>query len=368
MDAVPLIINSVMAVFSIVAIGFGLRRIGWLSEEADTTMLKLVINVLLPCLIFDSVIGNEALRQPKNLVGPPIAAFLMVGVSSIVAIWIAKWRATGIADDIERRTFGFSVGLQNYGYIPLPLAKMLFPEEVGTLGVLLVFMMGVELTVWTLGVSLLPGAPGRSGPGRSGPGRSGPGNDGTGSAGGGTPWYRRVINAPAIAIVVAVILNFMGAETWLFGQTTHEITLADGTIHKEVVRDFFAARVMLFLGQCAVPLGILLVGATVADYFGQTRFRASWRPIATACVLRLGLLPIVFIIAAAFTPGISFELRRVLVLEAAMPAAVYPIILSRLFGGDPPTAVRVAMSTSLVGLITIPAWIALGMWMIESTG
>jgi malate permease and related proteins len=58
-------------------------------------------------------------------------------------------------------------------------------------------------------------------------------------------------------------------------------------------------------------------------------------------------------------PAASGELRRVLYIQAAMPSAVFPIILARHYGGDPATAVRVVVATSVLGLITIPLWLAL---------
>jgi predicted permease len=57
----------------------------------------------------------------------------------------------------------------------------------------------------------------------------------------------------------------------------------------------------------------------------------------------------------------SVELKRVIVLEAAMPAAVFPIVMARHYAGDPATAMRVVIGTSVVGLVTIPLWIRFGM-------
>jgi malate permease and related proteins len=54
------------------------------------------------------------------------------------------------------------------------------------------------------------------------------------------------------------------------------------------------------------------------------------------------------------------ELQRVLVLQAAMPAAVFSIVMARHYGGDAATALRVVLATSLLGLITIPLWLRFG--------
>jgi len=67
-----------------------------------------------------------------------------------------------------------------------------------------------------------------------------------------------------------------------------------------------------------------------------------------------------FLLVAKFLPA-SVELKRVMVIEAAMPAAVFPIVMARHYAGDPATAMRVVIGTSVVGLATIPLWIRFGM-------
>jgi predicted permease len=82
--------------------------------------------------------------------------------------------------------------------------------------------------------------------------------------------------------------------------------------------------------------------------------------VSLAVTLRQGLLPCVFIVVAWLLP-VSAELKRVLVIQAAMPTAMIPIILARHYEGDPPTALRVAMGTTLVSIITIPLWLHSGL-------
>jgi predicted permease len=58
------------------------------------------------------------------------------------------------------------------------------------------------------------------------------------------------------------------------------------------------------------------------------------------------------------------ELRQVIMVQAAMPAAVVPVILARHYGGDPATALRIVLITSALGLITIPLWLKFGLHVI----
>jgi predicted permease len=107
-------------------------------------------------------------------------------------------------------------------------------------------------------------------------------------------------------------------------------------------------------------MALILIGAIVADHLHEFHSASGWRVIGSAALLRVGLLPILFLLVAKFLPA-SLELKRVIVLEAAMPAAVFPIVMARHYAGDPATAMRVVIGTTVVGLVTIPLWIRLGM-------
>ena len=79
-----------------------------------------------------------------------------------------------------------------------------------------------------------------------------------------------------------------------------------------------------------------------------------------ACVVRLGIFPVLILAVAKWLP-LSVELKRVLVVQAAMPAGVMPIIIARHYGGQPLTAVQIVLGTTILALITIPLWLRLGL-------
>jgi hypothetical protein len=64
----------------------------------------------------------------------------------------------------------------------------------------------------------------------------------------------------------------------------------------------------------------------------------------------------------------SDELKRVVAVEAAMPSAVFSILMARHYAGDAGTALRVVLATSLVSLVTIPLWIPAGLALLKATG
>jgi predicted permease len=313
MDEWLKVVSATAAVFAVVILGFGIRRAKLLTTEADESLLKLVIWVLVPALILHILIDNEAMRQPANLLIPPVIGFGAVAVGIGLAWWVAHLLGAKIGLDTpaKQRTFAVSVGIFNYGYIPIPLAEALHDQS--TLGVLFVHNVGVDVAMWTLGVGVLSRRLGKG-------------------------WWKGVINPPLIAIVVAVSLNFLNAGE---------------------VMPRFVERAIGMLAVCAIPIALIMIGATMADHFKSSDLKSGHRMMATASVLRLGLLPLFFLLAASVIP-MSDELSNVVHLQAAMPAAIFPIVLARVYGGDVRTAVRVSLITSIISLVTMPMWLAAG--------
>ena len=308
------LLQIVAPVFVVMAIGYAMRKIAILSSEADRSLTRLVVTLLAPCLAFDIIIGNEGLANPGNWILPPILGFASIALGIVVSRWGA--RCFRIPDGEPRRTFVFATSLHNYGYIPLPLCAALFDRE--TMGVFFAFFLGVELAFWSIAVAQLTG-------------HAGEGN------------WRRALNAPIIAIPVAIALNALGAKAWMPSSIAT-------TFH--------------LLGACAVPLGLLLSGALIADYINWESLRHGRRTVLASVAVRIVALPALMLIFTQWAP-LDISLKSVLVVQAAMPAAIFPIVVTKAHHGDMPTALRVVLGTSAIGLVTIPLWIGLGLhWII----
>ncbi|MDX2080332.1 MAG: AEC family transporter [Terrimicrobiaceae bacterium] len=303
------ILHIVLPVFLIIGAGFVFRWAGVLTRQADASLLGILVKLFVPCLALDVIIGNEALTRAENLILPPILGFLSIGVGIGLAYGAAR---LFLRDRVVQRTFAGTVGIQNYGYIPLPLCLALFDREV--VGVLFAFNLGVDVAMWSLGVATISGR------------------------GAGAGWWRPLINPPIVAVVVALVLNLAGAGVWI-------PEAVDTAWH--------------MLGLCAVPLALLLTGALFSDDARPGVLRGGWGSTALALTVRLGILPMIILSAAVFLP-LDGALRSVLLVQAAMPCAMFPIVLSRIHHGDMPTALRAVFGTSLVGLVTIPLWLSFG--------
>lgn len=304
------ILGIVLPVFIVMTAGYVLRKAGVLTTDADSSLLGVLIKLFVPCLAFDVILGNEALARPANLFLPPVMGVVVVllgfGISRLVAVVI-------FPDCKRRNTFACVAGLLNYAYIPIPLCMALFDREV--VGVLFAFNLGVEIAMWTAGVALMSGASGAR-----------------------IPWRDILTNPPVIAVVAALLLNAIGVAPWV-------PAALDNAWH--------------MLGLCAVPIGLLLTGAMLADTMKPRVLRDGWGSTIPGLLLRLGLLPAMILLLAWIVP-MEPKLKAVLVVQAAMPSAVFPVVLARIYGGDMPTALRIVVVSSLAGILTIPLWIAGG--------
>ena len=66
----------------------------------------------------------------------------------------------------------------------------------------------------------------------------------------------------------------------------------------------------------------------------------------------------------AWALPVSKELKETLVVQAAMPAGVFTLLLSRHHGGNVGVALQVIFATSAVAIVTLPLWIHFGMELI----
>lgn len=286
------------------------RARGWLDDAGEQTLLKLVVNLLYPAFLFNTVAHNEALRIPGLIVAAVLTGFLFV-MAGFALCYLAG-PLFGMKNSNERRTFSFTGGIYNYGYFAFPVAEPLFGKE--SLGVLMVISIGVELAMWSFGVLIVSGEFNRNS-------------------------LKRILTPPLMAIIIAIPVNLLGGTEYfpIFFQSTLD-----------------------FLGRSAIPIGLIMIGATIWQLMRSEPLFTRPSVAVGACVMRLGVLPAMLIAVYYFLP-VPEALREAALVHAAMPCGILPIVLTRVYNGRADIALRTVVPTCLVSLLTIPLWIQLGM-------
>lgn len=303
------ILAATVPVFLIIGAGFFTQKKGWLGEDHEFAIMRLTLNLFVPCLVLTTIPGSPALSKLSTAFwtagfgfGSIVAGFAL----SAVIGWLA-----GLRKGLGLRTFTLSAGIQNYGYLPIPIMGELFPGETGLIGMVFVFGVGVEFAMWSAGLMIL-----------------------TGKAS-----WRSIANVPFLAVIAALILNYSTAHRWIPGPVQASLEM---------------------LGRCAIPLSIFMIGAIMGRYFSREVLRDAWRVGLSSVTARMLLLAGLILAGAVCLPAPE-DLRKLAVIQAAMPAAVFPIVLARVYGGSPVVAIQVVLATSLVSLFSAPFVIAIGL-------
>ena len=317
------ILAAVIPFFLMIGCGCITRVTGILNSDSEKSVMNIVLWLLYPCFILWKVPGNESLQE-FSVIGIAIAAGFCVTVVAFAVAWAMGWLSQVSVQD-GRNTFAVSAGLQNYGFIPIPMVKALFGDRADeTLGVLFVHNLGVEIALWTVGIVII-----------------------SGQAQGA---WKRLINGPTIAIAVGLSLNFAGA--WLGFPAESESTHWLMWLYQWCLG--MANEAIAQLGNCAIPVSLILVGSSLAGVVQSEKWKTKWNVICAAMTVRFVIMPIVVLGVAALV-SFSPSLQRVLIVEAAMPAAVFPIVLAKHFGGKPGVAAQIVIATSAASLLLTPA-------------
>jgi predicted permease len=307
------LLSIIAPVFLKVLLGSFARHVGWMKPEGDSSLLKLTLNILFPALIADSILGNPLLARPGDLWLPPLLGFALVNIGMAAVALVLK--PIGLPDRSHRAGI-VTAGIHNYGYLVIPIVSALFDRE--TLGVLFLFNVGVELGMWIIGVSVLSERSSRN-------------------------VWKLACNGPTLAIFICTALNLLRIREW-----TPEFILS--TIHT--------------LGRNAVPMALILTGLTAYDCIREKDTHGThWVGLITALSTRLLALPLVFLSIAKWLP-MTEPLQKVIIVQAAMPAALFPIVLCKAHSADSRFSSQIAIGSTLVGLVSIPLWIRFGSgWM-----
>jgi predicted permease len=305
------VVISVLPVYLLIVTGALLRKTGVLRHEHDAGVMRVIYTVMLPCFILDKILGAEVLQS-----GTVVIWGIGLGFGLIVSGLLIAWgvaHGMGLERGTGMRTFTISAGCQNFGFTAIPVLEILWGSSACAL--LFVHNIGVEAAIWSIGVMIMSGERG-------------------------VPW-RKLVNGPMVAVGIGLLLVALGLDQHVVGPLRKVINL---------------------LGVGAFPVAILITGATMVG-LAETE-KPSLKIIAGSVLVRLLLAPAVILSAAKYLPLVE-ELRQVLVVQAAMPAAMTPIMLARLYGGRPAIAVQVVLATTLGSLLSLP-WIVF--WGIQWLG
>ena len=297
---VLILIKQILVMLAMMSIGVVLYKIKAVDETGVAQLSNLALYVATPCVVLRAL----AIPFDAEKISTGVVVMLFFLVIFFVSIVVGRF-GCGKVDRIGT----FAVVFSNSGFVGIPLIE-------GILGSEYVFyvtmtMVVSTITFWTYGVYLM----------------SGDKNEVS---------VKKIISNPnLIAVVVGMALFFAPVEL-----------------------PYVVAQVINGMANMNTGLGMVILGATLGA--SNIGLMISDTRLYKAILLRLIAVPLVCIPILMLMP-VEFEVRMVMMIIAAAPAASATSMLALKYGGDYSYGTGLAIGTTIVSMITMPLVLALAM-------
>lgn len=303
-------LKQVLMLFSLILIGYGVRKKGIVSDNIIKEISSLVLNVTLPALIITSMdfdFDMEMLIKSGKLV---IISFLVYGVAYIVSSFFVKIIHS---DGKERDVFQYACIFSNTGYMGYPVINAVLGAE-GVFYTAL-YNLSFSILVYSLGVFILN--------------RS----EDCGEKRSVKETIKSILNPALFAVVTGLVLFIFSID----------LPVAVFSVIK-------------MLGGVTTPLSMMLVGFILSSV--NMKDIITDKRLYFLGLVRLIILPIiVFLGAKSF--GLTGYLIAIPVIITSMPSAANTAIIASRYDSDYKTASKAIFLTTFFSIFTIPIMIML---------
>ena len=312
--------GQMLVLFLLLLAGFAARRCKLMDDRFDTMLSTLVMNVTMPALVLDSVLGSKSLPGTATIVELfccSVAAYaLLIAAGELLVRTLYR-----NADGRERGAHCFAIVFGNVGFMGFPVVAALFGSQAVLYAA--IFNIPMNALAFTWGVASLKrgGGPALYDEETS----ASPQTRGKRVRG----MLRSVATPCVLASVLAAVLACLG------------IIDNEGVI----------GGACSLLGQFTTPASLLVIGSSL----GKMRLMSVINRLRPYLTVALRLLAAPLAVHVLFGLFVSDPLvLGVMTVCSGMPVASMGTMLSLVHGGDLDTIVRVTSISTLLSLVTIP--------------
>lgn len=294
------LINNLLALLFMILAGVALARSGLIRPEMRQELNRLLFYFILPLMVFmsmESTITWELVRSSwvPMLFGACLA--LVNAVASSVVSRLFRIPAE------ERRLFAFLSMFGNNMYLALPIADAMFGPQ--AVAVVLLYSLGSDLILWSLGQFLLSGRSSIS-----------------------LADLRPMLNPTLAALLLGATAGVAG---WALPYPFHQA--------------------MSKMGSIASPLALMLTGAALAEV--KLTGQGSLRQAGALIFTKLTMSPVLAMLAVVLF-GIDRSMGSILIILAGMPTFTRSIVLSDRYGWSAQKTALGVLVTTIGCFLTIP--------------
>ena len=294
--------GKMMMILFAISMGFLANRLGYLSEEINRKLTKLVMNITMPCMFLGSVLTGDALPDTATILSVLKVAALFYGLELVFVLILPPLIG---GTPMQKGVWRLACFSPNNAFIGYPVVAALFGEGAVFYAVLL--CLPYNVLNYTLSPAMLNGK---------------------------TRFSWKVFCTPIlISSVISLIIALTGFSA------------------PALVGESFA-----LVGDVTVPLSLLVLGSVLAGMPVKRVFSEPRMLIVSA--VRLLLQPLA-LLALLRLLGVEGLILSVAVIEMAMPAAVNSVMPCLEYDGDVDTMAQTVFVSTVLSMVTIPLVAAL---------
>lgn len=297
-----------MVLFGMMVVGYFCYRRNYIDVPTSQKLSGLVVNILNPILMLNSVLERNAEGGGTEIVinlGLVFLYFAFLILFSNVMVWIFR------PEKEERNVYRLMTVFANVGFMGIPVIKSVLGAE--AVFYLVFYLLAYNFVLYTYGIYLSK--------------KAAEDNGNVQEQGQGFQW-KKLINPGVVSSVVAIVIY--------------------------VAQIKFPAPVITFcdyMGNATIPISMILIGVSVAQsdlrqIFGNIRMYAF-------TAIRILVLPIMAAVLLKFA-GINQTLIGVFVLELAMPVGSIITMMTKEYGAADGCCTDGIVLSTLLSVLTIP--------------
>ena len=289
---------TILSIILMIGIGYALKRIDFLSEKDINPLNKIVMNILLPCMIFSALYSSDLSLIPKLGI-LPFVILISSFVTGLVSFLILKKLGY---DDKKLWTVLVTVMIANTAFMGYPVNLGIFGHEG--------FLRAIFCDIATMCIFLI------------------------------LSFVLVIKFGGTVKKAIRKIALFPPLWAIVFGLGLNILNVPIGPVLNNTVN---------YLGNGAIPLIMISLGLSI-DLAGLSRSKSM---VAFTSIMQLLFFPAIAFIVVLFL-GLSDLQYTVAIVEAAMPSGMLSLVLAITYNLDYQLTSDCILINTVISLITLP--------------
>ena len=312
MEIFNLTLTQMLMMFTLILIGFLLRKKMLLPENSDSTMAKLETYIFVPALTLFNQMTQctvQAFKENSILI---LYGLVIVIIAILLSYPLSRMFVPSSNDSpeklYERNIYKYAMTFGNYGFMGNFIILGVWGNEFFYKYTMFTLLVGILCTIWGLYI-LIPKEQNAS------------------------VWKnlkKGLLSPPIIALIIGIAFGLLNLRQYV---------------------PAFILSAFDNAGKCQGPVAMVLAGFVIGGYNLKTLLLN--KKVYLAAFLRLILIPAVLMLILK-TLGTSEEIMTLALIAFATPLGLNTIVYPAAYGGETQTGAAMATISHTLSVITIP--------------